>query len=99
MAIGYSKRIYKKKSIEKPSAFQDVSIFFFFTFFFEFAEFGQFWLHGHAELMRDSAQVEQMFRFVIAARVVGELSALRTADGSNFEFLPLKRKRKGINIK
>ena len=70
------------------------------TFFFEFAQFGQFRLHGHAELVRDAAQVQQVLRLVVAARVVRVLAAVRTAHGADFELFPLqKQTNKQTNIR
>lgn len=68
------------------------------TFFFEFLQFGQFGLHGHAELMRNATQVEQMLRLVIAACVVGELAALRASHRSNFKLLPLLKQYNYIHM-
>lgn len=59
-------------------------------FFFEFTQFGQLGLHGHTELMRHSAQVQQMFRFVVATRVVRELAAFRTSNSADFKLFPLE---------
>ena len=42
--------------------------------------------------MRDSTQVEQVFGFVVTARVVGVLATVRASDGADLEFLPLQER-------
>ena len=98
MSISYSRRGGENKKNPKMEMcvifiFDWLSLFV--TFFFKFTKFSQLWLHGHAELMRHSTQVQQMFGLVITARIVGKLAAFRTSNSSNFKlFSLLERKKK-----